>query len=111
MDKRRVNYVRRQLTGYKENKKLLKTPWCLITNRRLGQDALFAMCIKKVLKKLPKEMREYLRLRYFVVSPQSLSNIAMDLNVSERTLNRWDELIIAYILSRLDGQVYTDARV
>lgn len=102
MGKRRVNYVRSHLYNYKYNKKLLDIPGCLIGNHRLSKVALFALCIKKILKQLSQEFKVYLRLRYFSDNPQSLSNIAMDLNVSERTLNRWDELIIKIIFDRLE---------
>ena len=103
MNKGNTNYVRRHLRVYRDHKKLLKVPWGLLGDRGLAKKALIALCIKDVIKKLPKEIRAYLRLRYFVLEPQSLSNISMDMDVSERTLNRWDKLVIQRIFTKLRG--------
>ena len=103
MNKRNTNYVRRHLRVYRENKKLLEVPWGVLGSRGLGKKALIALCIKDVIKNLPEEIRVYLRLRYFALEPQSLSNISMDLDVSERTLNRWDKLVMQRIFTKLKG--------
>lgn len=97
MNKAKRHLIRRYLRVYKHHQKLLDNPLC----KRACQNSLFIKYIQDMLSIVPSEVQRYLRLRYFTQEPTTLANIAMDLSVSERTLNRWDRIIIKLIAEQV----------
>ena len=101
MNKSRRGFIKSQLRAYINNQKLLENPLRLLNTKRACQNALIVRCISDVLSSVPGEMQQYARLRYFEPEPDTLANIATNLNVSERTLNRWDSIIVKQIAEHI----------
>lgn len=102
MRKPREKLIKKMLRNHLDNKKLLELPWVLTGNKSLSKRALFVLCFEEAVSTLPKDIQQYVQLRYFSADTQSLSDISMTLNVSERTLNRWDKTVLQQIAYNLD---------
>lgn len=66
--------------------------------------------IDNTLSELPPELSQYAQLRYFQPNHYTLDGLAMQLNVTRRTVQRWDDLLIATIDRHLksDDEVIFD---
>lgn len=57
--------------------------------------------IEIALATLSPELNQYVRLRYFQANYYTSDGLAMQLNISDRTLRKWDQLVINAVAQQI----------
>lgn len=89
-------FVRFELTTYHLNKANLANSnhHSLLSGRQLIWLSLVVQSIDNALTSLPEDVQQYVHLRYFRKNYWSIAGLALNLNVSERTIRNWDILVL-----------------
>ena len=96
MDKQIISDARRELRTYRQYKKMTanlstkKRSW----DKSLLRAVIMIACMDSALSMVSEDVREYARLRYFSDKDSKLDIIGGHLDVSARTINRWNEQLV-----------------
>lgn len=90
------NYIKLELRNYMNNKWIIEQilPYDIITQRHFLWIFLLVKATDLALVELPPEVADYARERYFSGSNDNISVLSHKLNISERTIKRYDRTLI-----------------
>ncbi len=99
MKKEQKNYIRFELKNYKNNVKMLQghSLHTLISTRVLQYTCIVTEAISLALAEMSAEVAETVRLKYFSGVRCDNFDLSYKLNVSERTVRRWDNIALTMI--------------
>lgn len=98
MTKEMKKRILRELYSYPQNKDISRViKDYLQVNKELFTTLAIINSIECALAELPHEIREYAQKKFFCKNYYTPSGLAMELNVSIRTVQRWEELLLQTI--------------
>ena len=98
MKKEMKKRILRELYSYPQNKDMSRVIHnYLQVNKELFITLAIINSIDSALAELPPEIREYARLKFFCKNYYTTSGLAMEFNVSIRTVQRWEEMLLETI--------------
>lgn len=97
------NFIRLELSMYAANKEHMSrfATGELLGYRQLLWVSIIRSGIESALLSLTPELRKYVQSRYLAGKKYSNSAIAEELDISERTVDRWDQVTVAAVCKHI----------